>query len=30
MRPIAMKTDSMMRAVTYPSETVSLCRFTSG
>jgi hypothetical protein len=25
-----MKTDSMMRAVTYPSETVSLSRFTSG
>ena len=30
MRPIAAKTDSMMRAVTYPSETVSLCRLTSG
>ena len=30
MMPIAAKTDSMIRAVTYPSETVSLCRLTSG
>jgi hypothetical protein len=30
MRPMAAKTDSMMRAVTYPSDTVSLWRLTSG
>jgi len=30
MMPIAAKTDSMMRAETYPSETVSLCLLTSG
>ena len=30
MRPIAAKTDSMVRAVTYPSETVSLWRLRSG
>ena len=30
MRPIAAKTDSMRRALTYPSETVSLGRLTSG
>ena len=30
MSPIAAKTDSMMRAVTYPNDTVSLCRLTSG
>jgi len=30
MMPIAAKTDSMMRAETYPSETVSLCLLTRG
>jgi len=30
MMPIAAKTDSMTRAVTYPRETVSLWRRTSG
>ena len=30
MRPMAMKTDSMMRAVTYPSPRVALNLFATG